>query len=84
MMKYFVLSVALCAAFPAYAGDPWLDSGRRTYGIEDMQRDLAAQAAAGAAQDAITQQKIQTMTQMNSSLGVQREIESLNYRNGGY
>jgi hypothetical protein len=84
MIRYFVLSAALCAASPVLAGDPWLDSGRRTYGVEDMQRDLAAQSQARDASSALLKQDLQTMTQSNDSLGMQREIESLNYRNGRY
>lgn len=79
MIKYFVLTAALCAAFPAYAGDAWLDSGRRTYSIEDMNRDQAAYRAQLDADALVTQQKIQTMTQSNDALGLQREINSLNY-----
>lgn len=79
MIKYFVLTAALCAAFPAYAGDAWLDSGRRTYSIEDMQRDEAAASQARDASSALLKQDLQTMTQSNDSLGVQREINSLNY-----
>lgn len=79
MIRYFVLATALCAAFPAYAGDAWLDSGRRTYSIEDMNRDQAAYRAQLDADALVTQQKIQTMTQSNDALGLQREINSLNY-----
>lgn len=79
MIRYFVLTATLCAAFPAYAGDPWLDSGRRTYSIEDMRRDESAYRAQLDADALVTQQKIQTMTQSNDALGLQREINSLNY-----